>query len=343
MKVLNSLVKFLFNAQLFADDENANKPVLNTTDTLSNDMKQYYSDYLIDNAQPELIHAQFGVKVPIPQGNGKTVIFRKYKPYENAAELQEGVTPTGHSLTVTQENATVKQFGDYTTISDMVKLTAIDNNIAEAAELHGAQAGKTIDNIIRDTLAGVTNVQFANGEVAETNKLVGGKESGNHYLTVAAVKRAVRCLKKQNAPKINGSYVGIIHPDVAFDLMNDPEWIDAHKYASPEELYNGEIGKIAGVRFVETTEAKIFYGAGSEGRDVYVTFVLGDKAYGVTEISGGGIQHIFKPLGSGGTSDPLDQRSTAGWKATIAAALLVPEYIVRIETTSTFTSAEEEA
>ncbi|MEG1491970.1 MAG: N4-gp56 family major capsid protein, partial [Oscillospiraceae bacterium] len=76
--------------------------------------------------------------------------------------------------------------------------------------------------------------------------------------------------------------------------------------------------------------------AGAKGRDVYATLVIGKDAYGTTEIEGGGLQHIVKQLGSGGTSDPLNQRATAGWKSTAVTEMLVQEYMVRIETASTF-------
>ena len=76
--------------------------------------------------------------------------------------------------------------------------------------------------------------------------------------------------------------------------------------------------------------------AGAEGRDVYATLILGDNAYGTTELAGGGLEHIVKQLGSAGTADPLNQRATVGWKATKVAARLVEAFMVRIETASTF-------
>lgn len=172
---------------------------------------------------------------------------------------------------------------------------------------------------------------------------MGGAATGNHYLTVDAVRRAVRYLKKMNAPKINGYYVGIVHPDVAYDLMSDPKWVNVKTYSDPDGIYEGEIGKIEGVRFVETTEAKIFAGEGANDRDVYSTLILGNDAYGVTELTGGGLEMIVKQLGSGGTTDPLNQRATAGWKATKVAERLVEEYMVRVETASTFTTEAVES
>ena len=402
---------------------------------LSNEMKTYYSDYLVDMAEPKLVHDQFGQKCPIPKGNGKTIEFRKYDPLPKmTTPLAEGVTPNGQKLDMGVVSAEVKQYGGFIELSDILMLTAIDNNLVQATKLLGGQAGRTLDTITREVLSGGTNVQFAEGQVSSRSLLTGGNESTNHYLTVDAVRRAVRYLKKMNAETINGSYVGIIHPDTAYDLMSDPKWVNVKTYSDPEGIYQGEIGKIENVRFVESSEAKVFHAedlctesrnltvntyevlgeegsttngcgsaslyklsvnenlteedaprlvgamlqikhndvyetarvcgfnvsqkaiylsealvnepagtdmifpgeAGLEGIDVYSTLIIGDNAYGTTEISGGGLTHIIKQLGSGGTSDPLNQRATAGWKATKAAVRLVEPYMIRIESASTF-------
>ena len=309
----------------------------NTTasEGLSDEMKTYYSDYLIDMAEPELVHDQFGQKQPIPKNGGKTIQFRKYSPLPKLmAPLEEGKTPDGQSLNMTIVEATVAQYGGYIELSDMLLLAAIDNNLVQATKLLGGQAGRTLDTITREVLAGGTNVQYAEGQVKERNALVGGAADGNHYLTVNAVRMAVRTLKRMNAPRKDGGFVAIIHPDCSYDLMSDPNWKYPHQYQDTSNIYEGEIGKIEGVRFVETSEAKIFEKAGASSRDVYATLVLGDDAYGVTDIQGGGLQHIVKQLGSAGTADPLNQRATAGWKATKTAVRLVEEYMVRIETTA---------
>lgn len=320
---------FKFDYQLFA---------INTTETMPDEIKTYYDDYLIDCSSPKLVHDQFGQKRPIPAGRGKTIEFRKVSPLPvSTTPLTEGVTPESQKLTISTVEAPVQQYGGYVELSDMVVLTAIDNNLVIAAKQLGAQAGKTLDAITREVLAGGTNVQYAEGQVTQRSQLVGGKAEGNHYLTVDAVRRAVRTLKKQDAEPIGDSFIGIIHPDVAYDLMSDPKWVNVKSYSDPEGIYEGEIGKIENVRFVETSEAKVFEGAGAEGRDVYATLILGDNAYGTTEIEGGGLTLIVKQLGSGGASDPLDQRASVAWKATKAAVRLQEAYMVRIETTSTFT------
>ncbi len=322
---------------LFAGNTNV------TTDSgLSKEMKTYYSDYLIDLAEPELVHDQFGQKHPIPKGNGKTVEFRKWDSLPKLlTPLQEGVTPDGQKLSMDVITATVKQYGGYVELSDMLLLTAIDNNLVQATRAIASQAGRTKDTLTREVLNGGTNVQYAEGQVESRSALSYTDENTNCCLTVNAVRKAVRFLKLMNAKKINGSYVGIIHPDCSYDLMSDPKWVNVKSYSDPEGIYEGEIGRIEGTRFVESSEAKVFKGAGAGGRDVYSTLILGADAYGVTEISGGGLQHIVKQLGSAGSADPLDQRATVGFKLTHAAERLVEQYMVRIETVSSFEDAPE--
>ena len=394
---------------------------------LSDEMKTYYSMRLINLAEPELIHDQFGQKHPIPKNSGKTIEFRKYDSLPKAlVPLTEGVTPAGQKLSMGVIRATIKQYGGYIELSDILELTAIDNNLVQATRLLASQAGRTSDTITREVLAGGTNVVYAGG-AKDRSELVGGDttEANNKYLSVDDIRKAVRALKVMNTQKINGYFAGIIHPDTAYDLMSDKKWVDVKTYSDPDGIYEGEIGKIEGVRFVETTEAKIFHApdlviadgsnaavrdltvksasgkvitvtealstnqaaaltgreilvgselmevasaaagsagaatitvkdspattpaastviypgeGGAKGRDVYSTLIVGADAYGVTELEGGGLQHIVKQLGSSGTADPLNQRATAGWKLTKVAERLVEQYMVRIESASTFES-----
>lgn len=310
----------MINLQVFAN-------VVQTTllSGLSAENKTFYDMTLLDEAQAALVHDQFAQKRPIPQNGGKTIEFRKFASLPKATTpLTEGVTPDGKSLNVTAITATVAQYGDYITQSDVLELTSIDNTIVEATKILGRQAGLTLDTITRNVLQSGTNVTYcpkSNGDEVTTRS---GLDT-TCQLTVKVVQQVVAKLKGQNAPTINGKYVGIIHPYVAYSLMRDPEWIDAHKYAQPDNLFTGEIGEIAGVRFVETTEAKVYQGG------VFGTLIMGANAYGVTEITGGGLQTIIKQKGSAGTADPLDQRSSIGWKAIKTAELLIPNYLVRVE------------
>ena len=310
----------MINLQVFAN-------VVQTTllEGLSAENKTFYDMTLLDEAQAALVHDQFAQKRPIPMNGGKTIEFRKFASLPKATTpLTEGVTPDGKSLNVTAITATVAQYGDYITQSDVLELTSIDNTIVEATKILGRQAGLTLDTITRNVLQSGTNVTYCpKSDGSEVTSRAG--LDATCQLTVKVVQQVVAKLKGQNAPTINGKYVAIIHPYVAYSLMRDPEWIDAHKYAQPDNLFTGEIGEIAGVRFVETTEAKVYQGG------VFGTLIMGANAYGVTEITGGGLQTIIKQKGSAGTADPLDQRSSIGWKAIKTAELLIPNYLVRVE------------
>ena len=319
--------------QIFADTQVTTQP------SLSAEMKTFYDMTLIDEATAKLVHDQFGQKRPIPKGGGKTIEFRKFSPLPKATvPLTEGVTPQGNSLNVSTITATVHQYGDFIVQSDVLELTAIDNTIVEATKLLGNQAGLTLDTVVRNVLHTGTNVTYcpkiaADGTETEVTSRANLDETCQ--LTVDVVQQVVAKLRAQNAPTIDGKYVAIIHPYVAYDLMRDPEWIDAHKYADPSAIFEGEIGEIGGVRFVQTTEAKIYSGDGCPaGLAVFGSLFLGSGAYGVTEVSGGGLQTIVKQKGSAGTADPLDQRSSVGWKAMKTAELLVGNYLVRVESCS---------
>lgn len=381
----------------------------NTTDDMPVEVKTYYSDYLIDLAEAELVHDQFGQQHPIPKNAGKTIEFRQFDPLpEINTPLVEGVTPDGQSLTVKAITAELEQYGGYVTLSDMLVWTAIDQQVTQATKAIGSQGGRTIDGITRDILNAGTVVQYADGKVDSRDELYYTDAEDNCNITVDAIRKAVRYLEGQDAPKIDGYYAGIIHPDVKYDLMSDPKWRNPHEYVDTEHLYRNEIGEIAGVRFVEASRAKVFGGenlapdsrtltvngqvsssttvtfdggtvaanalvgrqvkigtttttvtantttqmtvedsitcadntviypgdTGVNGVKVYSTLIIAENAYGVTELSGEGMQHILKQLGSGGTADPLNQRATVGWKATHTAEILIPQYLVRIETTA---------
>ena len=307
---------------------------------LSAEMKTFYDMTLIDEASANLVHDQFGQKRPIPKNGGKTIEFRKFAPLAKAtAPLVEGVTPSGKSLKVTAVTATPNQYGDFIMQSDVLELTALDNTILEATKLLGRQAGATLDTVVREVLQGTPNVTYCPKVVDGVETEVKSRDAldTTSQLTVKVIQQVVAKLRGQNAPTINGKYVAIIHPYVAYDLMRDPEWIDAHKYTTSTNLYEGEIGEIAGVRFVQTTEAKVYEGG------IFGTLVFGEGAYGVTEITGGGLETIVKQKGSAGTADPLDQRSSIGWKAIKTAELLIPNYIVRVESKSAAFSATTSA
>lgn len=306
---------------------------LNTNTTGSEKIKSvgaFYDKQLLAVSKPNLVYSQFAQKRNIPKGNSKTVNFRKFSKFPKATQpLTEGVTPDGMELAMTEITATVHQYGAYVTTSDVLNLTNLDPVMAETNKMLGMNAGETLNDVTAQELAAGTNVLYAQNGTSRATLSV-----ESNVLSVRDIKKAAAILKAYNTPKINGDYIAIIHPFATYDIMNDPEWIDVKKYDS-KDLYEGEIGSLYGVRFVESTESVIFKGAGANSADVYGTIIVGENAYGETSVEGGGLKTIIKQLGSGGTSDPLEQRSTQGWKALHTAVILNQVSMIRIESAST--------
>ena len=173
------------------------------------------------------------------------------------------MTPDGSGISVSYITKELAQYGDYTTVSDLLDLTAIDDVVLEITDRHGSNMGLTLDTVTRNEIQQGSQVIYAPKLGAD-----GGQTAVLHRydltegckLTSELVAKAATQLKKMNAPTFEGKYVCILHPSVAFDLRQDPAWVAAHQYAAATELFSGEIGELHGVRFVETTEAKIFRG-----------------------------------------------------------------------------------
>lgn len=339
------MIDKIFNLGIFFA-EVMNKTTNSSTGAdLSPEMKTYYEKRLIELAEPELIHDQFGDKYPIPKNSGKIIEFRRFSSLPKAmTALTEGVSPDGKSLNVTSITATISQHGDVVRLTDMLEMTALDPIQVQTMKIIASQAGRTLDAITREVLCAGTNVIYVPKVSGSTVTQIDARASitSDCKMRVDDIRRAVLQLRRYNAPKIDGSYVAIVHPDVANDLRSDKDnWIDVVKYKDPEKIYNGEIGTIGGCRIIENTEAKIFKAAGAASSEsdsrkynVYATLVFGAGAFAVTEVTGGGLQYYSKQKGSAGTADPIDQRSSVGWKATRAVKILVPEYMVRIESSS---------
>ena len=337
------------------------------THTLAPELKTFYDTELLENARAEMFYAQFGKKQALPKNHGGTVEWRKWNTFEKAGKLTEGVIPTGQKFGVTKLEGSINQYGTYTSITDRLELRAYDDVILGATEEMGASAAETQEKLIRDALLTNTNVLYCDNISAAGAYIstptscaemgAGGGTSaadGYAYLTPDMIAKAVTKMKKDRVPTINGKYYAVIHPSVAYDLRKSNEWIEAHKYAQPDEIYNGEIGELHGVRFIETTEAKVFNGEGcpvktaadesngtpAEYYSVYATLFLGKDAYGMIDPEGGNMEMIIKDKGQVG--GPLNQFSTLGYKFSSAAKILYEDRMVRVESCGAY-SAEDEA
>ncbi len=316
---------------------------MNTTKTqIPDEVNNFYDRNLLDRAVPQLVHLKWGQVRDIPKNAGTlTIKFRRYANLSAAkTPLSEGITPAGSQLSVTDITATVAQYGDFITLTDIVQITSEDPVLMETGELLGDQAADTLDQLTADILNAGTSVARPNSRVSTVTVQAGD------VITQALIQARVLVLKTNKAKKvttqvnassgyntspIKASYIGICHTDISAAIIAMTGFVPVEKYASQVDVMDGEIGANDGVRWIETSNAKVFSGGGASGIDVYGIIIFGQHAYGTTRISGEAIKNIIKALGSAGSADPLDQRATSGWKATFVAKILNNDYITRLE------------
>lgn len=299
---------------------------------LSAEIQEFYNKNLLAVAEPECAYRRHAQKTKVPKHGGTTVNWRDMKKLGlKTTELTEGVVPDGDKLTIAALTAPIAAYGNYITTTDRIDLMAIDNVVMHAVKRLGLQAAESLDFIAGSEFCNGKNAIFAGGKTSQS-----GLEDGD-IISLNDILLAAQKLKANSAPKIDGTYFGIIHPAVAYDLMKIGNelncWVDVSKYAAHEKIEKGEIGKLYGVRFVETPNAIV---KTANSKNVYQTLIYGDDAFGCVDLEGGNLRTIVKPLGSSGTADPLDMIATVGWKAFDACKLLNDDNVIRIESLSQF-------
>lgn len=327
------MTNLILNLQLFASDVN---PINVTTQTttgwdMSPTMKTFYDTALLENAREAMVFTQFGEKQPM---HGNKVEWRKFNTFRKATDsLQEGVIPTGQTFGMTKIEGEITQHGDFTAVSDRLELESYDDVIFGATEEMGAAEGETYDTLTRNILVAGNSVMYA---ASEEDRVESREQlDKNKILTPTIVNKAATWLKKNKAPKINGYYVALIHPSVAYDLRQSEEWKEFHKYNDVTPIFKGEIGELHGVKFIETTNAKIWdNGEYTDGSVVYATLFLGAKAFGILDPEGEGMEMIVKTKEQIG--GPLNQFSTIGYKFCHGAKILYQERLLRVESGSSF-------
>lgn len=230
---------------------------------------------------------------------------------------------------------------DYVTLTDVVDYESQDPVLTEAAQVLGEQAAQTLDELCRDVMVTGTTVQYADNRATRYLILASSLISANE------IREAVVTLQGNNAKKIttivdpdtgfntnpiNAAYIGIVSPQTLYTLKGLTGWVPIEQYANKADVMPGEAGALDEVRFIVTSQAKKWTAAAASAVvAVHATLILGANAYGVSRISGEAMKNIVKPLGSAGTADPLDQRTTSGWKATFVAKILDENAMLRLE------------
>lgn len=308
----------------------------------SAELYDYYNTKMMENYRIKQRYMQLAVRQPLPTGHGTTVDFRKWNTFARAQKLQEGVIPTGQKWGATHKTARIDQYGTYVTLSDKLKRHTYDDATKGAYEEMGASMAETEEILCRDALAINTNVMYCanidvNGVVQSTPTTpatIKWDASGGYCkLTPSMINKAkTKMVKDRVDPMPDGKFLAIIHPSVAFDLTENPRWLDVHKYAATKEIFAGEIGELFGVRFVEDVDAPVLTGDGAP-RAYYYTYFFGKDPFVAIDAEGGGAQIILHDQHEIG--GPLDQFSTVGYKLdTNGATVLYPERVLRVVSSS---------
>lgn len=301
---------------------------------LSAEDKTFYERTLLQRLLPSLMFYNDAEKKKLPKNSGTTMDFRKFDSLTApSSSLTEGVTPVGNNLTVSTITAKIAQEGDFVQITDLIQMTGIDPVLTETSELLGEEAGLVVDTRIQTAISKGTNVYFAGGATTRA----GLESATTKNLTGDDIKKLVRKLKNANAKRFSdGFYHMIVDPDIAYDLMSDSAWVDVSKYARPEQMVKGELGKMHGMKFYETTNLNVVDSSDTAQSKISVhqAYAYGKGAYSCVNLENGAgkPEIIVKPNGSAGTSDPLNQRATAGWKSAFTAVITQPLALVRVET-----------
>ena len=311
------------------------------TSQISAAINNFYDKNMLVRAVSNFVHTKWAQVRDIPKNAGEVIKFRRYGNLTAATTaLTEGVTPAGSQLSITDITATPLQYGDFVTMTDKLLFTTLDPVLTETSDILGDQAGDTLDQLTRDVMVAGTTVQYASTAAAR-NQVTSAMK-----LNAAEIREAVMTLQINKAKPImrmvdpnNGfnssplgaCYIGIISPQTLRDLKSDSAFIPVQNYSNKSDVMDFEKGSIDDVRFVMSPNAKVFAAAGATSNDVHATMIIARDFYGITRITTESLKNIIKPLGSAGTSDPLEQRATSGWKATFVAKRLNESFAVRIE------------
>lgn len=289
---------------------------METTSTLSGNLHTLYHKQLLESAEKQLKLWNLGKKKLHPRGNGTdSYMLRFGNVAASTNELTQGVAPSASSIATNKYTVTVKQYGQYISLSDFLIMTAIDPVLEDVSDRLGYTAAQSTDQIIRDHLIAnaTTLIQYVGSGNAADNDII-----ASEIFTAPDALKAVRELDAQDAPTFDGDYMWVVPSRVAHDIQGDTAaggFIELNKYVSglAEKVgMNGEIGKVYGARVIKSNNMTSAANSGSV--NVYRTFMIAKDAYAVTSFDKNHVDLIVKQAGSAGTADPLNQIATTGYK-----------------------------
>ena len=299
-------------------------------------LQDYFNKKLLEQTLKTIVLDQFAYKAPLPGKAGhKAVRFFRYpEPITtDVASLTEGTaigTGASKQLSMQTVDVSLTQYGQIVTISDLLSAVELFNTMEQATVQNGQDAALKVDELLRGILGDSTAIQLRYAGAATNYATVGGTDDA---MTALDILDAATNLRVNNARPSGGYFTAIMAPEVARDLMNDDDWLEASKYGSPDQLFKGEVGRYMGVRVVATTNPyrqntqHTYTAAGTR----YSTFVVGDQSYGGVNLA---TMSAYSPkmiISQGpDKSDPLAQLTTIGFKFYYGGAIINANHAVNI-------------
>jgi N4-gp56 family major capsid protein len=291
-------------------------------------VQELVSARALEELRARAVHAMPGLYVPARFIKGtNTLRYARYADLAvNTTPLTEGAPPTDQELTISSEFFTAVQYGSTVAISDLANIDSPHDLVSIAAERVAYQAVRSMDQIVRDNIHSTALTSAVFGATASgtlTQNAANSAVAAAGLLNGAFVKQIVARLKGANVPQFaDGTYRAIIHPSQEYDLISDTAvngWIESRKYVNNTDLLTGEIGMFAGVRFIVSSDAKVYATAGASSGNVYAATFLGPDAYAIGDSQT--LQSYFVAPG-GDHHDPLAQKALVGYKMRFGSLLL---------------------
>lgn len=327
---------------------------LSTSSGISQRTNLYAEAQMLAHAGPQVVLDKWGLNKQMPKNKSVTIKFRRPIVFDAATSpITEGVTPTPTSFRYEDESVSLKQYGQVSTVTDVIEDTHEDPVLQDLTRQLGENIARTREALMWGVLRAGTSVTYANGAA---------RSAVNTTISLSKQRSVVQALKRQKAKKITrmldgspnfkttpieASYVAVGHTDLEPDIRSLPGFIPVSQYGSKKMCCDYEIGSVEDVRYVLTADLNPFLSAGGSpgstvistdgsSADVYPVLFFGQEAYGTVALRGqGAIAPSIIPVGQKTKDDPLGQRGYAGWKMWFAALILNQAWMRRLEVAAT--------
>lgn len=309
MKAENKVFKGFLNKLRNKFVAKAEEPVINTVvasgkvdagmskNIADTHVRKVYSKEIMFHAMPIMRFLQFAKhKTELGVQPGLSISMMTYNNLKRGGKLDEGTRIKTQTLSSSFREIRVSERGNAISVSELTLKTSFTDVMEDATILLGRDVALVLDVELRDTvLNGSTSTIYGRKDKNAPKVASRAEITESNVLSTASIKDAVEILATKNAPKFDGNYyVCFVHPHQSRDLRDDTAWVEASKYGAPEQLFNGEIGRIDDVRFIETTlmtngvagteddayDAELVKGTGENQVGIYKSVVFGEGAYG---------------------------------------------------------------